>query len=1080
MKTFTQTILKAAFAFAFLLGGMAFAHAADAAQFDSNPSDNTGITSIAEGNCFDCGGQSTSVSASSINQPGQTMFVTVFTDFMARRGTNQTVDNARGKYNVKNLNNQSAPTFSFGSTLTADNAANVSDSVTVTNLPSSYKIEFNTGYIRNEHGGSNGCHPNYNYNFSVTPGSDRGVFSPNGAFLGDLDNTNNGYCGQGTIGLEYKITNTEATAPNLSVVTNNADNIENDSARLKGTLVSGQNAGVWFAITTGSTPNCSSSSQRVNVSGLYDGNESFSATAQNLQSNTRYSYRACAEQGNQDAQGQILNFTTDQVTTNFSYDWQTGSYGACDLNGERTRTVVCKENPGNTTVPDSQCLRNGAGPKPQTTTTEGCGIVNERFAVETRNATNISQQSATLNGVVRAGQTDYVYFVLESNNSNPSCQTSQTYFPNDFQNPRSAGDSFEYNFFANGNPLSVDTNYYYRACAQNGNGVVASGNVVQFRTDDDGGTGGNDQEPEADTQSARDIDEDSAELRGNVDMNDFDNGIVFFVYGQDQDRVNDVENDYNSYNDVENDEDNDEFEVERVDTDLDGSEDYERNVSGLDEDERYYFQICVEFDNDNGNSELECGGVEDFETDREDIDDDEEIDIRTESPRSVTQTSAEMCGRLVNDGGESRQTWIEFRQTNDNSFTQTPPRQRGEVEYCERVTGLTPGTNYIYRACTNGECGTTRTFRTAINTPQGAEPIAVTEAATDISSIFALLRGTYISNADRATVWFNYGRTQSLGRETVRQNVSGNFGVYSHSFTGLSASTTYFYQAAIQTQNGFDTGAIFSFRTDARGIVIPGPPRPPIVVVPDDDLDIDLSSLGLGLSLVRLEIDDSQEIVTEGESLQYLIEWENISDLDLFDLNLKIVMPPEIIVTDISRGRFDADENIIYYTISDLEADESGSLTVSGIVDAGIIGNLITADAELAYDNPINDAQENAFDFDVDEYGLQIAGVTASVFGLANITFLGWLVILLGLFIIFLVARWLYLEREEMRAQAYATGGYGVYPAAVAAPRYDYNQPPQMAAPQYNEQPRYDQMPQAPAAPAQRNDYYEPYRPNRG
>jgi hypothetical protein len=150
-------------------------------------------------------------------------------------------------------------------------------------------------------------------------------------------------------------------------------------------------------------------------------------------------------------------------------------------------------------------------------------------------------------------------------------------------------------------------------------------------------------------------------------------------------------------------------------------------------------------------------------------------------------------------------------------------------------------------------------------------------------------------------------------------------------------------------------------------------------------------------------------------------------------------------------------------------------MTVSGIVGRGTVGNTLSADANMAYDNPINDAQENAQDFDWDEYGVQVAGVTASVFGLANITFLGWLVIVLGLFIIFLVARWLYLEREEMRAQAYLGNGYG------GAPRYNNGYAP-LAAPSYQDPaPRYNVPPAPLAAPeAPRDTYYEPYQPNRG
>ncbi len=42
-----------------------------------------------------------------------------------------------------------------------------------------------------------------------------------------------------------------------------------------------------------------------------------------------------------------------------------------------------------------------------------------------------------------------------------------------------------------------------------------------------------------------------------------------------------------------------------------------RRIVGLDDDTEYFFQICVEFEDDDDDETLECGGVEDFETDRD-------------------------------------------------------------------------------------------------------------------------------------------------------------------------------------------------------------------------------------------------------------------------------------------------------------------------------------------------------------------------------------------------------------------------------------------------------------------------------
>ena len=124
-----------------------------------------------------------------------------------------------------------------------------------------------------------------------------------------------------------------------------------------------------------------------------------------------------------------------------------------------------------------------------------------------------------------------------------------------------------------------------------------------------------DDEPDVETEAARDIDDDSAELRGEVDMNDFDDGLVFFVYGEDEDQVEDIEDDYDEYRDI--DEDGDDLQKFTVDSNLDGRDDYRADIRGLDDDTEYYFQICVEYEDDDDDEVIECGGVEDFETDRD-------------------------------------------------------------------------------------------------------------------------------------------------------------------------------------------------------------------------------------------------------------------------------------------------------------------------------------------------------------------------------------------------------------------------------------------------------------------------------
>ena len=119
-----------------------------------------------------------------------------------------------------------------------------------------------------------------------------------------------------------------------------------------------------------------------------------------------------------------------------------------------------------------------------------------------------------------------------------------------------------------------------------------------------------DYQPTADTLSANYIDRNSARLRGEIDMNDFRNGIVFFVYGESRSKVENIENNYSSYNSVR--QDDRMLQKIRVDSNLSNKRSYEKIVDDLRGDTQHYYQICVEFYDDGNN--IICGGISRFTT----------------------------------------------------------------------------------------------------------------------------------------------------------------------------------------------------------------------------------------------------------------------------------------------------------------------------------------------------------------------------------------------------------------------------------------------------------------------------------
>jgi hypothetical protein len=139
------------------------------------------------------------------------------------------------------------------------------------------------------------------------------------------------------------------------------------------------------------------------------------------------------------------------------------------------------------------------------------------------------------------------------------------------------------------------------------------GNTIQHNNSNSNSSNNNFDKPDVSTDNADDIRDDEAELNGEVDMNDAENGIVFFVYGEDEDQIEDVERDYDSYSDV--DEDGDDLQKERVDSGFDGDDNFSEDVDNLDSNTEYFYVLCVEYEDEDGDDTLECGDVEEFETD---------------------------------------------------------------------------------------------------------------------------------------------------------------------------------------------------------------------------------------------------------------------------------------------------------------------------------------------------------------------------------------------------------------------------------------------------------------------------------
>ena len=363
---------------------------------------------------------------------------------------------------------------------------------------------------------------------------------------------------------------------------------------------------------------------------------------------------------------------------------------------------------------------------------QGGGIGgNSDVDVTTRSATDIKDDEATLRGEVDFNNEDEATVYFQYGKSLSSLKYDTTHFVLDEDDD---DEKFEHTVI----DLDDDTKYYYRAVAEDENDDRDYGRILSFTTDDDGNSS-NDDEPDLDVDNATDIDEDSAELNGSVDMNDFKNGLVFFVYGEDEDQVEDIENDYDEYADI--DEDGDDLQKVKVDSDLDGDEDYDYTAYNLDEDQRVYFSICVEYEDEDDDEVINCSSVEDFTTDGNSSSDDEP-EITTVGYTSVTDDSAKMKGSVdmndfdngivfivygededqVDDIADDYDTYSDIDEDGDDlQKIKIESDVDGDMDFYATTGGLDSNTDIYFAACVEYEdeddddvilCGATKDFET--------------------------------------------------------------------------------------------------------------------------------------------------------------------------------------------------------------------------------------------------------------------------------------------------------------------------------------------------------------------------------
>ncbi|MBK8252377.1 MAG: hypothetical protein IPK82_06875 [Polyangiaceae bacterium] len=205
--------------------------------------------------------------------------------------------------------------------------------------------------------------------------------------------------------------------------------------------------------------------------------------------------------------------------------------------------------------------------------------------------------------------------------------------------------------------------------------------------------------------------------------------------------------------------------------------------------------------------------------------------VTTGSATLLTGTTATLNG-TVNPGGAATTAWFRYATSspgtcNDTFGTRAPASGGSSVgsgtsnqAYAQAITGLTAGTTYYYCSIAQNSVGTA--FGNVLSFVTPIPPTVTTQAATIWTNTSVYLNGLGVPNGSATTGWFRYS-TVSPGTcdDTFgsRAPVSGGTSLgsgygssnYSEFVTGLTAGTTYYYCAIVQSAEGTAFGAVVSF-----------------------------------------------------------------------------------------------------------------------------------------------------------------------------------------------------------------------------------------------------------------------------
>jgi Copper amine oxidase N-terminal domain. len=251
---------------------------------------------------------------------------------------------------------------------------------------------------------------------------------------------------------------------------------------------------------------------------------------------------------------------------------------------------------------------------------------------------------------------------------------------------------------------------------------------------------------------------------------------------------------------------------------LDEGDEFEKTLSGLDSDTKYYYRAFVKFDSD-----YYYGSAKSFTTD--DSSSSDKPEVTTEAADNIDDESATLNG-VIESTGDSDITSYGFYWGTSSSLSSMDQEEVGDDSdemsdgdsFDFDLSDLDSGETYYFRAYATNDSGTAYGSVKSISADEdSSKPTVTTKSATDIEDEGATLNGLLdsIGGDDITEYGFYYGTSSSCSsKKKVGTDDLSDDDTFDYTLSSLSSGTKYYYKAYAKNSYGTTYGSVKNFTTD--------------------------------------------------------------------------------------------------------------------------------------------------------------------------------------------------------------------------------------------------------------------------